>query len=54
MVFSYHLAEHPVYTPATRMLLSTIEAGTLTGITTTITLAELLTRPAQEKDRAAM
>jgi len=54
MVFSYHLSDHPRYAPLTTVLLETIESGKTAGMTTTVTLAELLTVPAQGNDRRAM
>ena len=54
MVFSYQLADHPDYAPATTLILSLIEEGELAGLTTTLTIAELLTRPAQGQDLQAM
>jgi predicted nucleic acid-binding protein len=54
MVFSYHFANHPRYAPLTRIVLDTIESGQMEGLITTITLAELLTRPAQAHNRQAM
>jgi predicted nucleic acid-binding protein len=54
MVFSYHLGDHPDYVPATTLVLSQIENGDLVGLTTTLTIAELLTRPAQMQDVEAM
>ena len=54
MVFSYHLAGHPGYTPLTSTILRAVESGAVAGLTTTITLVELLTRPAQEDDLRAM
>ena len=54
MVFSYHLGDHPVYAPLTDAILSMVEQGSLLGLTTTITVAELLTRPAQEGNLEAM
>ena len=54
MVFSYHLSNHPRYTPLTTAILKRIESGETAGLTTTVTLAELLTRPAQANDRQAM
>jgi predicted nucleic acid-binding protein len=38
----------------TLALLAAIESGQVEGLTTTLTLAELLTRPAQANDRRAM
>ena len=54
VVFSYHLSGHSRYTPLTTTILKAIESAAVMGLTTTITLAELLTRPAQEGDRQAM
>ena len=54
MVFSYHLADHPRYSPLTQAILETIESGQAEGLATTVTLAEVLTRPAQANDRRAM
>lgn len=54
MVFSYHLSDHPRYAPLTSVVLTAIESGQVTGLTTTLTLAELLTAPAQVSDWRAM
>jgi predicted nucleic acid-binding protein len=54
MVFSYHLVDHPRYAPLTTSILEAVESGTPAGVTTTVTLAELLTVPAQADDRRAM
>jgi len=54
MVFSYHLSDHPRYAPLTSIVLEAIESGTVAGLTTTITLAELLTVPAQSDNRQAI
>ena len=54
MVFSYHLGGHPRYASLTREILAAIELGQVAGLTTTITLAELLTRPAQANDQRAI
>ena len=54
MVFSYHLSAHPRYVPLTRVVLEAIESGQVAGLTTTVTLAEVLTVPAQAGDRRAM
>ena len=47
MIFSYHLSEHPRYLPLTQALLGLVESGQLQGLMTAITLAEILTVPAQ-------
>jgi len=54
MVFAYHFAAHPDYVPATTLILGLVESGDLAALTTTLTLAELLTRPAQERNLQAM
>jgi predicted nucleic acid-binding protein len=54
MVFSYHLSDHPRYAPLTSVVLTAIESGQVVGLTTTLTLAELLTAPAQAGDQRAM
>lgn len=54
MVFAYHLANHPRYSPLTRVVLNAVEFGRVAGVTTTVTLAEILTLPAQAGDREAM
>lgn len=47
MVFSYHLGDHPRYAPLTTAILHAIESGEIAGLTTAVTLAEVLTLPAQ-------
>lgn len=44
MVFSYHLSlsAHPRYAPLSRVLLEAVESGQVTGLTTTVTQAEIL------------
>jgi predicted nucleic acid-binding protein len=54
VVFSYHLFNHPRYAPLTRVVLEAIESGQVAGLTTTITMAEVLTVAAQAEDRRAM
>jgi predicted nucleic acid-binding protein len=54
MVFSYQLARHPRYSPLTTAILAAVEAGHVQGVTTTITLAEILTVPAQAGDEQAL
>ena len=53
MVFAYHLADHPRYAVLTAVLLDAIEAGRIVGLTTTVTLTEILTAPARADDRRA-
>ena len=54
MVFSYHLSGHQSYTSLTSAILRAVESGAVAGLTSTITLAELLTRAAQAKDLQAL
>ncbi len=49
-VFAYHLAEHRRYVDYTSVILSAVEQNKIEGMITTITLAELLTYPAQKGD----
>jgi predicted nucleic acid-binding protein len=44
-VFIYHFEENPIYLPLTLELFTSIEAGARTGITSTITLLEIIVRP---------
>ena len=53
MVFSYHLSNHPRYAPLTTVILEAVESGKLAGVTTTLTLAEVLTVPAKAGNRQA-
>lgn len=45
MVFIYHLQEHPRYVPATQVILEAWEKGAPQGVTSVITLAEVLVKP---------
>jgi predicted nucleic acid-binding protein len=54
MVFSYQLANHPSYAALTSVVLNAVESGQIAGLTSTITLAEILTLPAKAGDRQAM
>ena len=54
MVFAYHLADHPRYSPLTTVVLEAVESGQIAGVTTTVTLAEILTAPAKTGDRRAL
>lgn len=54
MVFSYHLSNHARYAPLTSAVLAAVESGQVAGLTTTVTLAELLTVPAKAQDRRAL
>ena len=44
-VFINHFEKHPVYSPLTQVLLSEIEKGVRKGITSTITLLEIIVKP---------
>jgi predicted nucleic acid-binding protein len=54
MVFSYQLADHPRYAPLAGAVLEAVETGQVAGLTTTITLVEILTVPARAGDRQAL
>jgi len=54
MVFAYHLADHPRYSALTTVVLEAVESGQMAGVTTTVTLAEILTAPAKTGDRRAL
>ena len=54
MVFSYHLSDHPQYAPLTQVILEAVESGAVPAVTSTMTLAELLTMAARTDDRRAM
>jgi len=54
MVLSYHLSNHPRYAPLTWVVLEMIESGQAAGLITTVSLAEILTLPAQAANRQAM
>ncbi len=53
-IFSYHLSEHPKYVNYTSAILEAIEGGRVEGLTTTVTLTELLTYPVQKADLQTM
>jgi hypothetical protein len=44
-IFIYHFERHPKYFPLTQELFSGIEAGLRKGITSTITLMEIIVKP---------
>ena len=44
-IFIYHFEENPTYLPLTRELLSGIEMGSRRGVTSTITLMEIIVKP---------
>ena len=54
MVFAYHLADHPEYSPLTTAVLAAVESGALAGLVTAITFTELLAQPARAGNRRAV
>jgi predicted nucleic acid-binding protein len=48
MVFIYHLEDHPTYAPLTQLLFEAWEEGRNLGITSVITLFEILVKPKRE------
>ena len=54
MVFIYHLQEHPRYIPATQVILDAWEAGSHQGVTSILTLAEVLVRPLRDRNEEAV
>jgi predicted nucleic acid-binding protein len=53
-VFSYHLSDHPRYAPLTAVILGAIESGKVAGLTSAVTVAEIMAIPAQVGDQQAM
>ena len=51
MVFIYHLEEHPRYAAATQGILSAWEKGPHRGVTSILSLSEVLVKPLREGDR---
>lgn len=47
-VFIYHLEDHPGYSPFTEMIFNGLENGINKGVTSYLTLMEILTRPKAE------
>lgn len=54
MLLIYLLEEHPRYVDLADVVMEFIESGTGNGITSTLTIAELLTAPAQAGDDKAL
>lgn len=54
MVLVYLLENHPVYGDLAATVMDTIEQGDVTGVTSVLTLAELLTGPAQAGNLTAL
>jgi predicted nucleic acid-binding protein len=47
-LFIYHFEDHPRYAPLTEIIFSALERGTNRGITSYLTLMEILTKPKVE------
>ena len=54
LVFFYHLSDHPLYAPLTSVVLEAVEAGEVAGLTTSLTLANILTIPTQAGNQRMM
>lgn len=54
MVFVYLLEQNPTYLALAEMIFAEVEAGRLGALTSSLTLAEVLTGPAQAQDIKAM
>ncbi len=54
MVFIYHLQDHPRYAAATLAILDAWESGSVEGVTSVISLAEVLVKPLREKRQRAV
>lgn len=48
MVFIYHLEDHPRYAQVTEVIFESLEAGSTSGVSSTITLLEILVKPKRE------
>lgn len=53
MVFIYHFEHHPRYARATQDLLESLEGGTHRGVTSVLSLAEVLVQPFRQNDLTA-
>lgn len=53
MVFIYHVQDHPRYSSLTQKLFATWERGGVAGVTSVLTLLELLVRPLRVGDARA-
>ena len=54
MVFVYLLEDHPGYGALAAAVMNTVEQGGVTGVTSMLTLAELLTGPARASNLTAL
>jgi predicted nucleic acid-binding protein len=48
MIFIYHLEDHPIYAQATEVPFESWEAGSTSGVTSIITLLEILIKPKRD------
>jgi len=53
VVFTYHLQDHPRYVPATQAILDAWEGGSHQGITSILSLAEVLVKPLRDGNKEA-
>lgn len=53
MVFIYHLEDHPAYASLTQPLFEAWEEGKSSGVTSVITILEILVKPKREGKREA-
>jgi predicted nucleic acid-binding protein len=53
MIFIYHLQDHPRYVSATQVILDSWEAGSHQGVTSIISLAEVLVKPLRDGNNVA-
>ena len=53
MVFIYHLQDHPTYASLTQAIFEAWEKGTNSGVTSVITILEILVKPKREGDLEA-
>lgn len=51
MIFIYHFDNNQKYSPLTYLILESMENGQFQGITSTLTLLELLVKPKKEKNQ---
>jgi len=53
MVFIYHLEDHPMYAPLTELIFESWESGNTSGVSSVITLLEILVKPKREGNSEA-
>jgi len=54
VAFIYHLEENHKYLPFTNVLFEMVENGVIKGITSTITIMEILVKPEKEENKRAI